>query len=152
MILSKKKINIIFICSHNDVRSQIAEVFLRKYASNEFNVFSAGFQIQTINPLTYEVMNEVGLNLRNQYSKEIKQLLHKHHFEIAISLCGKGEELCPIFPGIATQLVWNIEDPSTFQGSEQKKLKKFREIRNIIEDKIKQFLKNKNEIQLINNF
>ncbi|MFX1479894.1 MAG: arsenate reductase ArsC, partial [Promethearchaeota archaeon] len=52
MTLSKNKVNLIFICSHNDVRSQIAEAFLRRYASDEFNIFSAGFQIHAINPLT----------------------------------------------------------------------------------------------------
>ncbi|MFX1480191.1 MAG: arsenate reductase ArsC [Promethearchaeota archaeon] len=148
MVLSKKKLNLIFICSHNDVRSQIAEAFLHKYASNKFNVFSAGFQIHAIHPLTYTVMKEVGLNLKNHHSKVIKELLHKHHFGIVISLCGKGEKLCPIFPGIDTHLTWNIEDPSTFQGSKQEKLEKFREIRDKIEDEVKQFL-NINELQLI---
>ncbi|MFW9970227.1 MAG: arsenate reductase ArsC [Candidatus Odinarchaeota archaeon] len=149
MILLKKKKNIIFICSHNDIRSQIAEAFLRNYASNTFNVFSAGFQIHTISPLTYKVMKEVGLNLRNHHPKLLKEFLRKYHFVIAISFCGKGEVLCPIFPGITTQLFWDIEDPSTFQGSKQEKLEKFREIRNKIEANVKQFLRNANEIQVI---
>lgn len=149
MVLSKKKKNLIFLCSHNDVRSQIAEAFLRKYASDEYNVFSAGFQILKINPLTYEVMKEVGLNLRNHYPKVIKQLFRKYHFGIAISFCGKDEELCPMIPGIATHLTWNIEDPSTFQGSKQEKLEKFRETRNIIEAQVTQFLKNEKQIPLI---
>ena len=149
MVLLNKKKNLIFICSHNDVRSQIAEAFLRNYASNVYNVFSAGFQIHAISPLTYKVMKEVGLKLRNHHPKVLKEFLPKDHFVIAISFCGKGEVLCPILPGIATQLFWDIEDPSTFQGSMQEKLEKFREIRNKIEVKVKQFLRNTNEIQVI---
>ncbi|MFX0008570.1 MAG: arsenate reductase ArsC [Candidatus Hermodarchaeota archaeon] len=149
MILLKKKKNLIFICSHNDVRSQIAEAFLRNYASSEFNAFSAGFRIHAISPLTYMVMKEVGLKLTNHHPKVLKEFLRKYHFVIAISFCGKDEVLCPIFPGIATQLFWDIEDPSTFQGSKQEKLEKFREIRNKIEAKVQQFLRNTNEIQVI---
>ncbi len=140
----KKKANIIFLCTHNRARSQIAEAFLRKYADEHFNVYSAGFEVQEIHPLTVKVMEEVGIDISSHYSKELKQFLGKHHFGIVITVCKRAEELCPTFPGVATRLFWDLEDPAAFQGTEEEKLEKFREIRDKIEEKIKIFLKARN--------
>jgi arsenate reductase len=139
----EKKTNIIFLCTHNRARSQIAEAFLRKYASDHFNVFSAGFESQDIHPLTYKVMEEVGIDLNGHFSKELKEFLGKQHFGIIVTVCKRAEERCPTIPGVGTRLFWDLEDPSSFKGSEEEKLEKFRDIRDQIEEKIQQFLRDR---------
>lgn len=140
----KKKIELIFLCTHNSARSQMAEAFLRKYADEHFNVSSAGFEAQEIHPLTIKVMEEIGFELSNHYSKELKHFLGKKHFAVVITVCKRAEELCPIIPGVSTRLFWDLEDPSAFEGTEEGKLEKFREIRDKIEEHIKKFLRDRN--------
>jgi len=136
-----KKLNVIFLCIHNQARSQMAEAILKKYAGENFNVYSAGFEKRKIHPLTVKVMEENGYDLSEQYSKELKQFLEEKHFEIVITMCQKAEELCPIIPGVNTKLFWEIEDPAVFNGTKEELLQKFREVRDLIEDKIKLWLK-----------
>jgi arsenate reductase len=136
-----KKPNLIFLCTHNQARSQMAEAFLKKYAGDFFNIFSAGFEKRKIHPLTIKVMEEKGFDLSKHYSKELKQFLGEKHFGIVITMCQKAEQLCPIIPGVSTRLYWEIEDPVAIDGSEEEPLEKFREIRDLIEEKIKSWLK-----------
>ncbi len=141
-----KKPNVIFLCTHNQGRSQMAEAFLKKYGGEHFNVFSAGFEKAEIHPYTKIVMEEKGINLKNHYSKELKELFGEKDFEIIITICSKGEKLCPTLPLVSTQLFWHIEDPASFEGGKEEKLDKFREVRNIIEEKVKNWL---NERELL---
>jgi arsenate reductase len=119
----------------------MAEAFLRKYAGEHFEVYSAGFDPQPINPLTVKVMNEIGLDLSSQYSKNLNQFLGKTHFGIVITVCAHAEEVCPTIPGVSTRLYWPFEDPAKYHGTEAEKLAKFREVRDQIERKIKTWLK-----------
>jgi arsenate reductase (thioredoxin) len=135
------KTKIIFLCTGNSVRSQMAEALLRKYANDHFEIYSAGFDPKPINPFTIKVMEEIGINLEAHYSKDLNQFLGKTHFGIVITVCAKAEKNCPTFPGISTRLSWVFEDPAQIQGTEEEKLAKFREIRNQIDDKIKEWLK-----------
>ena len=138
-----KKKNVIFLCTHNQARSQMAEAFLKKYASDYFNVYSAGFEPKNIHPYTIKVMKEIGYDLDNHYSKDLKKNLIKKHFGIVITLCKSAKMLCPIIPGVSERISWNIEDPATLEGSKEEKLQKFREIRDIINQKIKLWLRKK---------
>ena len=138
-----KKLNVIFLCTHNQARSQIAEVFLKKYAGKKFNVYSAGFEPTNIHPYTKKVMEEKGFRLSGYYSKDLKAYLGEIHFEIVITLCKRAKNLCPIIPGVNKDIYWDIEDPAIFEGSEEEKLEKFRETRDIIEEKIKSWLREK---------
>ena len=115
----EKKPNVIFLCTHNRARSQMAEAFLRKYAGQHFNVFSAGFETQDIHPFTFKVMEEVGIDLSDHYPKKLEQFIGEKHFGIVITVCKRAEELCPTFPGVSTRLFWDIEDPSAFEGTEE---------------------------------
>jgi len=119
----------------------MAETFLRKYAGDYFEVFSAGFEPKSINPFTIKVMEEWGYDLSNHHSKNLHQYLGKVHFGVVITVCAKAEEKCPTFLGVGTRLYWPFEDPAGFKGSEEERLKKFREIRNQIDKKIKAWLK-----------
>lgn len=135
------KTKVIFLCTHNTARSQMAEAFLKKYAGNYFDVYSAGFEPQPIHPLTIKVMKEIGYDLSGQQPKDLWPLVKSEYFGIAITVCKKSEEEdCPTIPGTSTRLYWNIEDPAAFEGTEDQKLAKFREIRDQIQSLVKQFL------------
>jgi arsenate reductase (thioredoxin) len=119
----------------------MAEAFLKKYAGDSFEVYSAGFEPKPINPLTVKVMKEAGLDLSSQSSKDLKQFLGNIHFGVVITVCDKAEKNCPTMPGVSTRLYWPFEDPAAFVGSEEEKLAKFREVRDQIDAKIKEWLK-----------
>ncbi len=136
-----EKSKVIFLCTGNSARSQMAEAFLRKYAGDHFEVYSAGFDPRPIHPYAIQVMRELGYDLSGQHSKDLKQYLGKIHFGIVITVCVKAEEECPTIPGVATRLYWPFEDPAAFQGTEEEKLAKFREIRDQISEKTKAWLK-----------
>ena len=136
-----EKTKVIFLCTGNSARSQMAEAFLRKYAGNHFEVYSAGFEPRPIHPYTIKVMRELGYDLSGQHPKDLKQYLGKIHFGIVITVCEKAEEECPTIPDVSTRLYWPFEDPAAFQGTEEEKLAKFREIRDKINEKTKAWLK-----------
>jgi arsenate reductase len=119
----------------------MAEAFLRKYAGNYFEVYSAGFEPRPIHPYTVKVMKEQGFDLSDQYPKDLSDYLGKVHFGIVITVCVKAQEQCPTIPGVSTRLYWPFEDPASFEGTEDEKLAKFREIRDKINEKIKAWLK-----------
>ncbi len=135
------KTKVIFLCTSNSARSQMAEAFLKKYASASFEVYSAGFEPKPTHPLTVKVMKEIGLDLSSQSSKDLKQFLGKTHFGVVITVCARAEKNCPTIPGVSTRLYWPFEDPAAFSGSEEEKLARFREVRNQIETKILSWLK-----------
>jgi arsenate reductase len=138
------KTKVIFLCTHNSARSQMAEAFLRKYAGDRFEVYSAGFETQPIHPYVIRVMKEMGYDLTGQQPKLLDQYLGKIHFGIVITVCKKAEEHCPTLPGIATRIYWDIEDPAAYEGSEEEKIAKFREVRDQLNEKIKTWLKGQN--------
>ncbi len=148
IILNKTKI--IFLCTHNSARSQMAEAFLKKYAGDNFDVYSAGFDPKPIHPYTIKVMQEIGYDLSKQQPKELWQLIQKEYFGIAITVCKKSEEDCPTIPGTSTRLYWNIDDPAAVEGTDEEKLAKFREVRDQINEDVKSFLKDR-KIPISNN-
>jgi arsenate reductase len=138
-----EKTKVIFLCSHNSARSQMAEAFLRKYADDHFKVYSAGFELEPIHPYVMEVMKELGYDLSGHYPKDLRQYLGKERFGIIITVCEHAERDCPTFPGVSTRLYWPFEDPVVYQGNDEQKLAKFREVRNKIDEQIKTWLKEK---------
>ncbi len=134
------KSRILFLCTSNSARSQMAEAFMRKYGGDEFEVFSAGLEPKDIHPLAIQVMQEKGISLAGQYSKPLTLYMGKVHFSYLITVCDNAEQQCPIFPGMGTRLHWPFEDPAAFQGTPQDKIKKFRNIRDEIEVKVKEWL------------
>ena len=135
------KAKVLFLCTGNSARSQMAEAFLRKYGGDEFEAYSAGLEPKGINPYTERVMEEVGISLSGQHSKHVKEYMGKVHFGYLITMCDEAEASCPTtFPGIGQRLRWSFEDPSAFTGAEDEELAKFREVRNQIEQHIKAWL------------
>jgi arsenate reductase (thioredoxin) len=135
---------VLFLCTGNSARSQMAEAFLRKYGNDRFEPFSAGLQPREVNPLTIQVMNEVGLDLSGYRSKGVDEYLGKTLIQILVTVCDDAEKNCPtIWPGVNRRLHWSFEDPAAFEGPDELKLDKFREIRDRIEQRIQTWLKEK---------
>jgi arsenate reductase len=135
------KAKVLFLCTGNSARSQMAEAFLKKYGGDQYDAYSAGTEPKGVNPYTERVMEEVGINLSGQHSKHVKDYMGKVHFGYLITVCDEAEEKCPTtFPGVGRRIHWSFEDPSAFTGSEEKKLEKFREVRDQIEQHIKTWL------------
>jgi arsenate reductase len=134
-------IKVLFLCTGNSARSQMAEAFLREYGGDRFEAYSAGLEPSVINPYVYRVMREVGLDLAGQRSKDIGEYMGKVHFGYMITVCANAEERCPaVFPGMGQRLHWPFEDPAAFEGSEEETLAKFREVRDQIKQRIKDWL------------
>ncbi len=137
------KPRILFLCTTNSARSQMAEAFLKKYGGDKFEAYSAGFEPKAIHPYTERVMEEIGIPLAGQYPKSFREYMGKVHFAHLITVCSEADKNCPkTFPGIGQRLHWSFEDPVAFEGSEEEKIEKFREVRDKIEQQIKEWLKN----------
>ena len=133
--MSKQRV--LFLCAGNSARSQMAEAFLRKYAGDVLEPHSAGLEPQGINPLTVQVMQEVGIDISAQQSKGIETYLGKTLFQYLITVCDDADQNCPtVWPGVNTRMHWSFEDPAKFEGTEEEKLGKFREVRDLIEQRI----------------
>jgi arsenate reductase len=134
------KIRVLFLCSGNSCRSQMAEAFLRKYAGDRFDVYSAGLEPSVVNPYTIRVMEEIGLDMSGHRSKSLLEYMGKVHFGYLITVCDRAEQKCPIFPGMGVRLHWPFEDPAKATGDEATKLAKFRQVRDQIDSKVKEWL------------
>lgn len=140
------KIKVLFVCSHNSARSQMAEAFLQHFASDRFEAFSGGLEIGIVNPLVIKSMHSIGIDISQNKSKSVFDFYKKgDFFNYIITVCDeKTAELCPIFPGINHKLHWSFEDPSELKGSEDEVLEKINIIRDEIALKIQNWI---NEIQ-----
>jgi arsenate reductase len=132
---------VLFLCTGNSARSQMAETFLRKYGGDNFEAYSAGLEPKGMNPFTVKVMQEVGLDVSGQKSKDVGEYLGKILFQYLITVCDEAEKNCPTtWPGISKREHWSFEDPVAFKGSDDEKLAKFRQIRDQIEARIKTWI------------
>ena len=134
------KKNIIFICTGNACRSQIAHGLLQNIAGNRFNVFSAGSHPSRVHPMSIKVMEEIGIDISQNTSDYIDNYLDKG-INIVITVCDNANELCPVFPGDAEKLHWSIDDPFKGWAYDENQMKSFRKTRKEINDKILDFLK-----------
>ena len=133
------KRRVLFLCTHNSARSQIAEGFLRHLAGDRFVVESAGTEETRVNPLAVRVMGEVGVDLSGHRSKTLGRFLDQP-WDHVITVCDHANERCPIFPRSAGRLHWSFEDPSRATGTEEERLAIFRHIRDEIGTRIKGWL------------
>jgi arsenate reductase len=135
------KAKVLFLCTGNSARSQMAEAFLRKHGGERYDAYSAGTEPKSIHPYTERVMEEAGVSLSGQYSKHVKEYMGKIHFAYVITLCDEADKSCPaIFPGMGQRLHWLFEDPAATVGPDDEKLAKFREVRDRIERRIKEWV------------
>ena len=131
---------ILFLCTGNSARSQMAEGLLRHFAGDQFEVYSAGLEPKTVNPYAIQAMHEIGLDISNQKSKSVMEYLGHVHMGTVITVCSNAEERCPIFPFSTQRLYWPHEDPAAFVGTEADTLSKFREVRDQISARLKVWL------------
>src|SRR5215510_6934370 len=137
-MIQMRKQSVLFLCMSNSACSQMAEAFLRKYAGDIFDVHSAGLEPNGVNPLTLQVMNEAGINISNQSSKSLEVYFGKAFFHYVITVCDDADINCPTaWLGIHARIHWSFEDPAKLVGTEPERLAKFREVRNLIENKIR---------------
>ena len=131
------KQKVLFLCTGNSARSQMAEAFLREYGDDMFEPHSAGLEPKEVNPLTVKVMEEIGIDISDQKSKGIETYLGKMLFQYLITVCDDADKNCPtVWPGVSTRLHWSFEDPARFEGNDAEKLSKFREVRDLMEGKV----------------
>ena len=137
------KIKVLFLCVHNSARSQMAEAYLNSMGSDMFYAESAGFEPGQLNPLAVEVMKEDGIDISNNSVDSVSDFFReKRFYGYIISVCDESRaQKCPIFPGFARRIHWNIEDPAGLDGTYEEKLEKTRQIRDIIKEKVKDFIK-----------
>ena len=130
---------VLFLCTGNSCRSQMAEGWLRHLAGDRFIVQSAGLKPTAVNPFAIEVMKEAGVDISGQHSKDVATLLGEH-FNFLITVCGNAKESCPVFPGNAYREHWPVEDPAHAEGSRDEKLAVFRATRDELRQRVQRFI------------
>jgi len=130
---------VLFLCTHNSARSQMAEGFLRAVAGDRFEVESAGTEATRVHPLTIRAMGEAGIDLRAHTSKTVDRFLGQG-WDYVITVCDSANERCPLFPGRTMRLHWSFDDPSSAQGTEEERLAVFRRLRDEIEARVRRWL------------
>jgi arsenate reductase len=132
-------VRVLFLCTHNSSRSQMAEGFLRALAPERYEVASAGTEKTSVHPLAVRAMAERGIDIRRHASKLYSDLAPAR-WDYLITVCDDANERCPFVPGAVTRLHWSFEDPSRATGDEDARLAVFRRVRDRIEARIAQWL------------
>ncbi len=135
-----EKIRVLFLCTHNSARSQMAEGLLRATGSNAFEVFSAGIEATIVRPLAIRVMAELEIDISGQRSKVLTEYLNQQ-FDYVITVCDQANESCPIFSHAKDRLHWSFPDPSRAIGSEADQLEIYRQVRDAIAVHLENWLK-----------
>jgi arsenate reductase len=136
-----QKSRVLFLCTHNSARSQMAEGLLRQLAGDRFEVMSAGTEATRVRPLAVRAMEEISIDISGQESKTLDRYV-REPFDYVITVCDDANEACPFFPGAANRLHWSFEDPSRAEGSEEERLAVFRTVRDRIKDRVQAELVN----------
>ena len=129
------RVRVLFLCTHNSARSQMAEGLLRTLAGDRFDAHSAGTEATHIRPLAVRAMRDIGVDISGQESKTLDRYL-KETFDHVITVCDDANEACPFFPGAQSRLHWSFEDPSKAEGTEEERLAVFRSVRDRIRQRI----------------
>ena len=129
------KTRVLFLCTHNSARSQMAEGLLRHLAGDRFEVMSAGTEATSVRPEAIRAMSELGVDISGQASKALERYLGEP-FDYVVTVCDDANEACPVFPGAEHRLHWSFQDPSRAEGSEEERLEVFRKVREEIQARI----------------
>ena len=132
---------VLFLCTHNSARSQMAEGLVRHLAGDRFEAYSAGTEATHVRPLAIRAMDEIGIDISGQESKTLNRYLGEP-FDYVITVCDEANEACPFFPGAKNRLHWSFEDPAQATGSEEEQLGVLRRSRDEIRERIEQELVN----------
>ena len=132
---------VLFVCSQNSARSQMAEGWLRHLAGDRYKVFSAGIESSQVNPFAVEVMKDAGVDISGQTSNSTEEYLGKLPVTYLVVVCDKAAEKCPTsWPGVRMRFFWPFPDPAAAEGSDDAKREAFRDVRDQIKTKIENWL------------
>ncbi|WP_026369512.1 arsenate reductase ArsC [Kallotenue papyrolyticum] len=132
-------IRVLFLCTHNSARSQMAEGLLRALGGERYEVFSAGTEATQVRPLAIKAMAELGIDISGQHSKTLERFLNQP-FDYVITVCDQAAEACPLFPGPARRLHWSLPDPSKATGDEEAQLAVYRQVRDELATRIRELI------------
>lgn len=130
---------VLFICTHNSARSQMAEGMLREWGRGQFEAFSAGLEAGGVRPEAVRVMAEIGIDIRGHESKTIERFFNQP-FSWVITVCDSARQNCPVFPGVDKAAHWAVDDPSEETGAEEARLEAFRHARDDLRNRIHMFI------------
>jgi arsenate reductase len=130
---------VLFLCTHNSARSQMAEGLLRHLAGDRFEIMSAGTEATSVRPEAIRAMADLGVDISGQSSNTLERYLGEP-FDYVVTVCDDANEACPVFPGAENRLHWSFQDPSRAEGSEEKRLEVFRKVRDEIQARIRKEL------------
>ncbi len=130
---------VLFLCTHNSARSQMAEGLLRYLAGDRFEAHSAGTETTHVRPLAVRAMDEIGIDISGQESKTLDRYL-RESVDYVITVCDEANEACPFFPGAKNRLHWSFVDPAQAIGSEEERFEVFRKVRDEIRERIEREL------------
>lgn len=135
------KVRVLFLCTGNSARSQMAEALLRNLGGDRFEAYSAGLEPKGIHPLTIEALKEVGIDISGQTSKHLKEYFGHKTFQYLITVCSHADQMCPTtWPGVMHRMHWPFDDPAAATGSREEQLAVFRKVRDEIAARIKAWL------------
>ena len=134
VVEARSRHRVLFLCTHNSARSQMAEGLLRDM-DERFEVFSAGTEATIVRPLAIRAMAEVGIDISGQQSKTLEKFLDQQ-FDAVITVCDQANEACPVFFGAKTRLHWSFPDPSQATGTDEEQLAVYRQVRDAIRQRI----------------
>ncbi len=137
--MSTEPRRVLFVCTHNSARSQMAEGMLRAWGESRFEVFSAGTEATTVRREAIAAMAEIGIDIGGHTSKTLEPFLGES-FSWLITVCDQAQESCPTLPGVAQQAHWSIDDPSAVEGTERERLEAFRRARDVLRGRIQMFI------------
>jgi arsenate reductase len=132
-------IRVLFVCTHNSARSQIAEALLQRYGGDDFEVFSAGTEATVVNPLAVRVLADLGIDWSHAESKTIDRFLSQQ-FDYVITVCDRAKATCPVFPGSSNSLHWGLDDPSEVVGTDEERLTAFRRTQTEVSARLRPFI------------
>lgn len=132
-------VRVLFLCTHNSARSQMAEGILRWRSQGRLETYSAGTQPGLVHPLAVQAIGEMGIDIQNQRSKHLNEFLNQN-FDYIITVCDRARENCPVFPGAPHKIHWSFPDPVEANGSEQERYSAFMETAVQLDTRIGYFL------------
>jgi arsenate reductase len=132
-------IRVLFLCTANSARSQMADALLRRRAGDTFDVESAGLVARVVHPLTVRALGEVGIDWTAAESTPMSAVLDRS-FDVVVTVCDEAREACPVFAGASRMVHWSFDDPAAAVGTDQQRLAAFRRVRDEIDARIQSAL------------
>jgi arsenate reductase len=134
-----RPIRVLFVCTGNSARSQLAEALLRTLGEGAFEAYSAGTEPRGVHPLTVRALADVGIDIGAARSKSVDEFLGRS-FDYVVTVCDRARESCPVFPGAENTLHWGFDDPAAATGTEEERLAVFRRVMEQIAGRVRLFI------------